>query len=317
MSIGGSLISAAPALNKMGSGTRQRIEGPGSYDPNTGKYYDPSKVERNMVVGSMFNPAKAWADPNLTTGEKVMMTLTSGFGGNLIKGKYRKRLEARNKEMADMYAGISNKIEGLPDYEVAPEAYQQLETLQGAGERMTDLAGEATDIAQSRVGEEAPGSGIVREDIKQATAQQIESAQMQGGDNAMSAIASIGDNEQSALRQLAKENIAYKSQAQADLQKAMLSEGMIGAEAAQMEAAGLGTIVSEKGKQYQSKLDKSLTGIDFDMNKLSMEQLGYQAQQEARAATQSAAMSAFSQIGSSWLANRSANKSVNTGGSDA
>ena len=299
MAIQGALPGLISSAFKFGQGSRQRREGAGSYDPMTGKYKDPGKVERGFVMGTIANPLQALSDPNLSVQEKIATTM--GLGG-LFAGKYRRAKEAENMAIAQKYANIGSKIEGLPEYEVTPEALEQLKLLSETGETMKGLAGEATDIARSRTGEEAPGSAIMRDAIKQSTAQQIEAAQRQG--NVMGAISSIGTQEQGRLRELAQRNLEYENQANKDLMNAMMSEAQTGAQAAGMEAQGLGTMISEKGKAYQSGLDKALTGIQFDITRQSQDQLGYQAQQEARAATSAGFSNALANIGSAYLSSK-------------
>jgi len=297
----GSLLQLIPAAVQMGEGSKQRTEGAGSYDIRTGKYYDQRKFNQGRQNMSLLNPIKAAADPNVKGIEKVAAFSGWGF---VFADKARKRKEAENARIGAMYTGISDKISGLTDYEISPEAQQRLAALEESGETMKGLTGEATDIARARTGQEAPGAQIARGDIRQAVAGKMSAIQQIGGAGALGAITEAGLEEQGALRGLAKENLEYKAQASKDLSNALMAEAQTGAQATQMGAAGLQGMVQERGKVYESQLNKALTSIDFDINTLATEQLGYQAQAQAQAATQAGMMSGLSQIGSSWLANK-------------
>jgi len=308
MAWGSLLTSLIPAVNQLGTGKRQQLEGAGSYDIRTGEYYNPKSVERGYAAGALTNPMKVITDPNVSSADKMRLAssfLLGTWGANIGSGKrYREAKEAENARMGAMYQGISDKISGLPDYEISPEAIQKLEALQQSGETMKGLAGEATDIAQARTSQDAPGMAIEKGDIRQAVAGKMSAIQQIGGAGSLDAIVKTGAQEQGVLRGLNRENLAYKAQAQKDLSNALISEAQIGSQAAQMGAAGLQGMVQERGKVYESQLNKALTAIDFNINTLATEQLGISSQAQARAATQAGITSGLAQIGSSWLANK-------------
>lgn len=297
----GSIIQLGSSLEDFGRGKRRQLEGAGSYDLTTGKFKNPKKVGGGYMAGQLFAPHKAFFDPNVSTKGKIAAALGIGWTG-IGKRDYIKNLEAEYAKQAQKYDAIEQKIQDLPDYEIAPEAQQKLALLEATGDRMTGLAEEATQVAESREGEEIPGAAIIRDDIAQNTAQQIEAAQMSG--NAMAIIPLIGGEQQSQYRELAKENMAYREQASKDVQKAMMSEAQVGAQAVGLEAEGLSGMISEKGKAYQSELDKAITGIDFNITRKAQEQLGWQAAQESRAAQTSGLTNALSNVASSYFANK-------------
>ncbi len=303
----GSLIAGlVPAVNKMGSGVRQRTEGPGSYNLTTGKFHDARRVEDMSVVGASLNPIKAFSSKYYTPQEKWSMVLSGPFGAFAAKKKYRERIEAERAKMGAKYTAISDKIEGLTDYEISQEARDRLSGLQESGEEVRDITGEATDIAEARASRDLPGMDLYKRDVRQDVANKIEAIQQIGGSGSLNAITEAGLEEQGNLSELNKENLSYKMQSQKDLSNALMSEARAGIEATQMGAAGLQGMVQERGKAYESKLNKELTGIDWDINKLAVEQMGYQAQAQASAAAGAGAASALSQIGSAYLANRGA-----------
>lgn len=225
-----------------------------------------------------------------------------GMFSNALSG-YRENLEAENLSAQQSYMDIQSKIEGLPTYEISPEAEQRLKLLQEAGVGLTETAEEATDIARMRAGAaEAPGAGIAREDIRQSTAGQIQAIQeMGGGASALGAVSEVGLTEQKALRDLARTTLAYRSQAESDLMSAVRSEAGIKAQAAGLEAQGLEGMIAEKDKVYQSELDKALTGVQFDITRLAMEQQAIMAQQQNQAGMQSDIFSVIAQLGSAWM----------------
>jgi hypothetical protein len=267
----------------------------------TGKFKDPRRVDANFVGQSILNPLSALGDKNLKWYEK--WGAMSGLGG-LFAGKRRERMEAENIKEAAKYKGIQDQIEGLTEYEVAPEAQQKLEMLEQAGESAKGFAGEATDIARSRTGQDAPGMALEKNDIRNAVADKLQAIQEFGGSRALSAITQTGAKSQAAMGGLNRQNTAYKQQAQKDLSNALRAEAQTGVQAAQMGAAGLQGMVQERGKVHESKLNKALTALDFKQNMLAREQMGTTMQMQAQAASQAGMSSALSEAGAAWLNSR-------------
>lgn len=207
-------------------------------------------------------------------------------------------LPEKQKEFAKrVYEGsVKNKINQLPIYDIPTEALDYLKMLEQASQQLGDikekssgLYGEAVDIAKSQSAiQEAPGASIARDDIKQSTAQQIQNIKEAGGSGVgvIGAISNVGLSEQDALRDLAKQSALYKSQAARNLQGAL--SGQAGFEAnvgssilgqqASLEGAGLQTMIGEKGKVFDSNLNKSLTEIDY----LMADQAAKRSEEEAK-----------------------------------
>lgn len=296
----GSLIQGILGIAKGAEAGKSASQGMGTYSLSTGKYNDPKKQQKAFSKAAFLNPLGVWRDPNLKGWEKIVAG--SGIGGPLVAKRRRERMEAKNAEFAQKYNDVSQKIEDLPERGISPEAEERLNILTTSGDKMGDLAQEAVDVAEARSGEEIPGAEIVRQNLAQGTAQQLEAAKMSG--NPMATIPLIGQEQQAQYSQLARENMAYKNQASKDVQNALMDQSQIEAQAAGMQADGLSGMISEKGKQYQSQLDKAITGIDFDITRQAQSQAGYQAQLDTQAAQQAGMTSALSNIATSWLSNR-------------
>lgn len=197
------------------------------------------------------------------------------FGGFLRDPLYgsRERSLAAGRESSKQQADIRERIEGISEYEISPEAKQRMELLQEAGQGMVSGAEEATDIAQMRAGMvEAPGAGQGARDIRGATAGQVQAIQQIGGAGALGAATQVGLGQESAYEDLTRSNMAYKEQSESALMGALQTEAGIRTQAAGLESQALEGMISEKDKVYQSQLNKAQTGLQFDISQLAMEE---------------------------------------------
>lgn len=311
MAIAGLISSLAGIHGKAEQSSIARNEGTGSYDPFTGKFYDPQKTRFQSGLRSTFNPAGAIRDPYLKPWEKV---LSAGGFGALFSGKRTGRIEAENKAFAKKYEAIQEKVSDLPGYEVPAEAQEKLAVMEEASAGISEAGQEITDIANKRAGRtEMREAQMVREDIKQNSAARLQSIQESGSGETLSAIAKAGGMEQAELRNLNKKQTAYRFQAESDLMNAKINQASMEAAGAQLEGAGLTGIIQEKGKVYQSELDKQLTGINLDIARYSGGQMG-QIQAQQNAATNNAAFaSGVANTALSYINNRSMMKNSGQG----
>lgn len=204
----------------------------------------------------------------------------TGFLSDPLYGSRESSLAA-GRESAAQREAISEKIEGLQEYEISPEAKQRMELLQQAGEGMVSGAEEATDIARMRAGMvEAPGAGQGRKDIQGATSGQIQAIQEIGGAGALGAATRVGLGQESAYEDLVRSNMAYKEESESALMGALQTEAGIRTQAAGLEAQALEGMISEKDKVYQSQLNKAQTGLQFDISQLAMDEQARAAEQK-------------------------------------
>lgn len=306
MAIFGLISGLAKSAGQYGEGVRQRTEGEGSYDPFTGKFYDKGKVERMSVIGSIANPAGVLRDPYLKPHEKLLAA--SGLGG-LVMGKRADRIEAENVAMAEKYGELKGKVEDLPTYQVSSEAEENLQRMQETSGELSDIGQEISDIATKKTSQaEMEEAQIQRENIKQASAGRLQAIQESGSEQSLDAIAKSGSIGQQQLRDLNKKQTAYRFQAENDLMNAKINQASLEAAGGQLEAGALSGIVSEKGKVYQSELNKQLTGINMDIARYSQGQMGQiQAQQNATQ-NNTAFASNVANLAMSYIQNRSMNQ---------
>lgn len=169
---------------------------------------------------------------------------------------------------------IEKQIADLQTYEISPEAEQRLKLLDQSGVDLREAGQEQTDIARSQAGVvEAPGSSQALKDIRASTAGQIQNIQqMGGGAGSLGAISQVGLTEQKAMKDFAKSNLAYRSQAETGLMSALRNQSQLEQQAAMLDAQGIEGMIAEKDKVFQSQQNKELTSMQFDITKLGMEQ---------------------------------------------
>jgi len=216
-----------------------------------------------------------------------------GFVGNLInkrndlythhKGlamdKYRKdrKLAGLDQEGAPestLGVDIEQQIADLQTYQVSPESEQRLALLEQGAVDLREVGQESTDIARMQAGmTQAPGSSQALKDIQASTSGQVQAIQQMGGSaSGLGAISQVGLNQSQAMKDFAKSNLAYKSQSETALMNALRNQAQMEAQAAGLESQGLEGMIAEKDKVYQSQLNQDLTGLQFDITKLGMEQ---------------------------------------------
>lgn len=301
MPIGSIIMGAAQALGSYAGGQRVATEGSGSYDLDTGQFYDPKKVERMSIIGSYIAPHKILTDKNLTTGEKLAMFFTPGISTIIGSKRRRERMEAEQAADAARYQEIKDKVNQLPEYQMAPEAQEKLALLQETSKDVSALGQEVTDIASSRLSSESPEAAIDRKLIANNNAEMLQVIQESGA--GAGAIVGAGKQTLSEYSGLSKKNLAYRMQAEQDLMSAKNNQAQLEMSGAQMEAEGLSGIIGEKGKVYQSSLNKALTGIEMDLARLTGQQMNQIQNMQGIQQANSAAASGLMQIAGSYLNN--------------
>lgn len=152
---------------------------------------------------------------------------------------------------------LLDSINSEKTYQIAPEAYQLQDMLTSQAE---DIEG----IASMRAGmSEAPGVSIQRENIRQMMESAARDIIESGGSNA-SALGAIGNmraQEMGALRDLAVQGQEYRDQAKREYLQALQTS-------AGMQAQGLGVMIDEKSKVFESELDKQRTLEQFMLTDL-------------------------------------------------
>ncbi len=243
----------------------------------------------------------AKADPTTRRGRENLLMMT-GVGGLMAGGLMKKKRRAE-EDIAKREADVEQQIADMPTYQTPEEMQQNLALMQegraGLGTAAeairgtTALAGEATDIARARTGAaEMPGEALARRDIQQTSARTAQNIlQAGGGAAALGAIAQAGLGEQSAYGQLAQQRAQYRSQAEQDLANALRAEAGF-TSAAEAQAAGLETqgigmesqalmgLAGERGKEFESGLNRYLTGLQYDIDKTAQVRAEEAARQE-------------------------------------
>jgi hypothetical protein len=209
-----------------------------------------------------------------------------GFaGGGLLGGLLGGSMDQEKRQQQDISGqkkALEESLKNIPEYEIPQEATDYLKMLEQTSSELGktgDIYQESVDIARIKAGMgEAPGSAMARQDIQSSTAQQIQNIKEAGGGGvgALGAIANVGMNEQEALRDLAKTNVAYKESASQGLQSALMGQAGFNSNLLQQQAslkgAGLQTMIGEKGKVQESELNKYLTMTDYQLAQLGVSQ---------------------------------------------
>lgn len=205
---------------------------------------------------------------------------------NMGVNRYHKALKDVNYQVegapeSTLASDIESRIGDIPTYEISPEAQQRMDLLEQAGTGLQESAQESTDLARMQAGMvEAPGSAQARRDIQRSTMGQVGALQEMGGSGFLGAISKVGMNEQSAMKDFAMSSLAYKSQSETELMSALRNQSQAESQAAALQSQGLEGMIAEKDKVYQSEMNKNLTGIQYDITKLGMEQQNRAAQAE-------------------------------------
>lgn len=223
---------------------------------------------------------------------------------------------------------MRQSFENTPTYQIPEEAKQLLALYQNYGQQLEGLKGygeEATGIAKAQTGAIMPGMGIASEMLKGSTAGTVQNIVEAGGGGAGSlrAIAQAGQSELNAMRDLAIQNQQYRQQAESEYRQSLLSqaglESSLLGQSANMQAAGLGMMIGEKGKQYQSELDKTRNLQQFDIVQLGNKIAEEQAKEARRIGTFSNIISGIGSIvgavvggGAGAIAGNRAGQGVNT-----
>ena len=227
-----------------------------------------------------------------------------------VNRTFRGRRLEDEKNIRESREDIRQSIKDIPRYQIPEEAMQYMQYMQESAEDLEgvkDIAREATDIAKARTGAtEAPGAAISKRDIQQSTAGTVQNIlQAGGGASAMGAITQVGLAEQSALRDVAMSTQQYRSQAESDLMKVLSTEAGIVSNVEQAQAGlmgqGFGTMIGEKGKQYESDLSKYLTGVQFESQVLGGMQYELENMKNRRAQLLATGIQATAQVASSLI----------------
>ena len=182
--------------------------------------------------------------------------------------KNEAEIEASKSELEESLVGQSL-------YETPEEAYRIQELSEKSAKNLrgiSEIGQQAVDIAEAQAGaSQAPGAIQAREDIRQSTAGAVQNIIESGGGGAaaLGAISDVNRGEMESLRQLSAANQQYMAQAKKDLQSTLMGQASLEAglegQALAAETTGLQTILGEKGKEYQSYLDKLRTQQQFDI----------------------------------------------------
>lgn len=208
------------------------------------------------------------------------------------------------QQIAQMTQDIQTRLEGTPTYEVPEETQQLLELYKSAGETMTGYGEQALSAAEAMTGvSEAPGTAIAKEQARVAAAGSRQAILEAGGGgaSALGAIASVGQNELNALRDIAVQNQQYKSQAEQQYLNQLGAQAGIVGQAAQLEGAGLSAMAAEKANVYESELAKYQTQTQFDITQLGNVYAEEQARKARNAQLWSAGIQGVSGIAGAFL----------------
>lgn len=233
---------------------------------------------------------KDWISDKRTQGALIGGLLGGPFGalaGMYAGGQSKKKKEAES-QITGLTQDIRSQIESTPTYQIPEETQQLLDLYKTTGEQLQGLSSlgkEATSIAKAESGaSEMPGTALARRQIEAGTAGTVQNIVEAGGGSTASlgAIAQAGQNELNAMRDLAFQNQQFKQQASDEYKQALMNqaglESSLLSQSANLQAAGLQTMIGQKGLQYQSELDKARTLQQFDITQLG----NLMAQEEAR-----------------------------------
>lgn len=212
-----------------------------------------------------------------------------GFLGNLSKSAFgvpgllwglsSASKEAKSKsEIGSAKSALEESLALQKLYETPEEALKIQELSEASASQLrsiADIGQEAVDIAEFQAGlSEAPGAIQAREDIRASSATATQNIVEAGGGGAaaLGAIADVNRGQMEQLRQLSASNQQYRSQALQNLQSSLMGQAQLEAsvESAALGAEnyGLQTMIGEKGKEYQSYLDKLRLQQQYDITQL-------------------------------------------------
>jgi hypothetical protein len=189
-------------------------------------------------------------------------------------------------EQAGRERDIRQDISETPPYQIPEEVYELRDIYGEAADEMLglrDIVGEATDVArgQTRLAE-APGAGILREDIRRSTASTISGLKEAGGASAsvLGAITQAGRTEMDAVRALALQNQIYRASALSNYQQALQQEAGVTAGlvsgAAGLQGQGLMPLIQQQAIEFGYDRETYENLLNFDIIQLS----NWQAQTE-------------------------------------
>jgi hypothetical protein len=188
----------------------------------------------------------------------------------LVTSQFGQREEAE-QNISQMQEDIRQRISDRPLYEIPEETRQLMELYGQTAGDIRSASEQALGAAEARTGvQEAPGMALAKEQTREAAAGQRQNIIEAGGGSAVAlgAIASAGQNELNALRDLAAQNQQYRSQAEQQyINQLGAHAGMLG-QAAQLEGAGLGAMASERARVYESQLGQYQDLTQFDITQL-------------------------------------------------
>lgn len=206
-------------------------------------------------------------------------------------GKYKKQLERERQESirrsSQMEAMLLQSLQGAPTYQAPEEALQFQELMAEQATGLREYGQKIEDVASSRAGmAEAPGAAIQRENVQQMMQSASQDIIQAGGASAstLGAISQMRTQEMSALRDIAVQGQQFKDQAQRDYMQALMQSAGIGTQAAQLEGTGLQMMIGEKGKVFESELDKTRTMQQFQITQLGNQWATTEAARNAEAA---------------------------------
>lgn len=177
--------------------------------------------------------------------------------------------------------------EERPGWEIPAEVQQMLDLYKGTGEEMRGVAGEALDIAKLRTErQKEPGADIFTQQVLTAGATARERAMQAtgGGISGLGSISDIFQTEVGALQQQAARNLAYRDQAEKDLQLSLGTFGQTLAQTAQLEGMGLEKMTTQKEQKFQiNELDPYYDVLNYKTAKLGVFRSELEALKQRRA----------------------------------
>lgn len=228
-----------------------------SFDPNN--FYSPSETKKTRssnidpLSGIQFAQVATQAAPGL------FGALTELIGYGARRARYHK-FEKQAEEI----------LSRTPGYEIPKESLELLATSQEGAEKVRQYSGEALDLAKEATAQQKmPGYDVIKEDILAGQAQNTQEAVQQGGIESLGSIANIQQKTNDSLKNLAFENIKYRSQAQDEYRRTLANRSQAELAAFGLETKGLSEMAAQREQQYQIEvLDPHYNKLQFDISQI-------------------------------------------------
>jgi len=146
-----------------------------------------------------------------------------------------------------------------PIYSITPEAEQLQGLFSDRASELRDTGADIESMANARSGMSQYGGALdQRQVLRDTTRSGVRDITNIGGSSAsvLGSVAGLEAQNVSAMRDIAAQNQMFRDQAQRDYLQSLNERVGLEAQATGMEAQGLQSMISEKDKVYQSKLDR-------------------------------------------------------------